>query len=86
MRLWRVLRQGLKKALVREGYKEKGKMVVAVLAKLKSFTEECRRVLRVTKKPTKTELITVVKVSGIGIALIGLIGFVLNMFNKMIFQ
>ncbi len=61
-------------------------MVVAVLVKLKSFTEECRRVLRVTKKPTKTELITVVKVSGIGIALIGLIGFALNMLNKLIFQ
>ena len=61
-------------------------MVVAVLVKLKSFAGECRRVLRVTKKPTKVELMTVVKVSGIGIALIGLIGFALNMINKMIFQ
>ena len=61
-------------------------MVVAVLAKLKSFGEECRRVLRVTKKPTRPELMNVVKVSGIGIALIGIIGFVLSMINKMVFQ
>ena len=61
-------------------------MVIAVLAKLKGFTEECRRVLRVTKKPTKPELINVVKVSAIGIALIGIIGFALNMINKLIFQ
>ena len=61
-------------------------MVVAVLAKLKSFAEECRRVLRVTKKPTRPELMNVVKVSGIGIALIGLIGFALHLINKMIFQ
>ncbi|MEK6853790.1 MAG: protein translocase SEC61 complex subunit gamma [Nanoarchaeota archaeon] len=61
-------------------------MVTAVLAKLKSFAEECKRVLRVTKKPTKTEFVNVVKVSAIGIALIGIIGFALNMINKMIFQ
>ncbi|MBI2580924.1 protein translocase SEC61 complex subunit gamma [Candidatus Woesearchaeota archaeon] len=61
-------------------------MVVGVFIKLKSFAWECKRVLTVTKKPTKAELITVVKVSGIGIALIGLIGFALNMINKMIFQ
>lgn len=61
-------------------------MVVAVLVKLKSFAEECRRVLRVTKKPTRPELVNVVKVSGIGIALIGIIGFALSMVNKLIFQ
>ena len=61
-------------------------MVVAVFVKLKSFAEECRRVLRVTKKPTRPELMNVVKVSGIGIALIGIIGFVLSMVNKLIFQ
>ena len=61
-------------------------MVVAVFAKLKSFAGECRRVLRVTKKPTRPELMNVVKVSGIGIALIGIIGFALSLINKMIFQ
>lgn len=60
-------------------------MAVAVFAKLKSFALECRRVLTVTKKPTKDELMSIVKVAGIGIALIGLIGFVLNMLNRMVF-
>lgn len=61
-------------------------MVVAVFAKLKSFAGECRRVLRVTKKPTRAELMTIVKVSGIGIAVIGVVGFVLHMFNRLLFQ
>ncbi len=61
-------------------------MAVAVLAKLKSFALECRRVLAVTKKPTKLELMTIVKVSGIGILLIGLIGFFLHIVNRLIFQ
>ena len=61
-------------------------MVFAAATKLKAFANECRRVLTVTKKPTKDELVTIVKVSGIGIGLIGLIGFVLQIFNKLIFQ
>ena len=61
-------------------------MVVAVFAKLKSFAGECRRVLTVTKKPTRAELTAIVKVSGIGIALIGLVGFVLHMTNSIVFR
>ncbi len=52
-------------------------MGVSVISKLKSFALECKRVLTVTKKPSKTELSTTVKVSGVGIALIGMIGFIL---------
>lgn len=40
-----------------------------------SFLIECKRVLAVTKKPTGEEFKTVVKVSGAGLLLIGLIGF-----------
>lgn len=61
-------------------------MVVAVFVKLRTFIGECRRVLTVTKKPTKVELMTIVKVSGIGIALIGLIGFALHIANRLLFQ
>ena len=57
-----------------------------VVAKLRSFIGECRRVLTVTKKPTRDELVNIVKVSGVGIALIGLIGFILQTVNKLIFQ
>ena len=61
-------------------------MVLKVITNLKSFALECKRVLTVTKKPTKDELMNIVKVAGIGIALIGLIGFALNMINRIIFQ
>lgn len=51
--------------------------------KFKSFISESRRVLRVTKKPTKEEYLTISKVSGIGILIIGLIGFVLHLINEL---
>ncbi len=60
-------------------------MAIVVFTKLRSFALECRRVLTVTKKPTKDELMSIVKVAGIGIALIGLIGFALNMLNRIVF-
>lgn len=47
--------------------------------KLKEFYTSCTRVLRVTKKPTSEELKTIVKVSGIGIIIIGLIGFSISL-------
>ncbi|MBI2550581.1 protein translocase SEC61 complex subunit gamma [Candidatus Woesearchaeota archaeon] len=59
---------------------------MGIFIKLKSFAWECKRVLTVTKKPTKAELMTVVKVSGIGIAFIGIIGFVLHIVNRLVFQ
>jgi len=45
---------------------------------LREFFYECRRVLRVTRKPGKSEYLTVAKVTGLGIALIGLVGFVVQ--------
>ena len=40
---------------------------------------EYGRVLRVTKKPSRQEFISIMKVSGLGILAIGLIGFILQM-------
>jgi protein transport protein SEC61 subunit gamma-like protein len=48
------------------------------IQRLKSFIGECKRVLSVTKKPNREEFITIVKVSGMGILLIGLIGFLIH--------
>ncbi len=50
-----------------------------MLTRLKSFIFECIRVFKITKKPGKEEFMTIVKVSGIGILLIGLIGFLVQM-------
>jgi len=52
--------------------------------KFKRFIKETIRVLRITKKPNKTEYITVVKVTGLGIALIGAIGFVIFLIKQLL--
>ncbi len=52
--------------------------------KFKSFLIQCKRVLRVTKKPTKDEFKIVVKASAIGILIIGLIGFIIQMIWQII--
>jgi len=49
------------------------------LLKLKTFSAECWRVLKVTKRPDNLEFKTIVKVSGLGILVIGLIGFLIHM-------
>ena len=53
--------------------------------KIKSFIRESIRVLKVTKTPDATEFKTIVKVSGLGILIIGLIGFVVQMFKLLFF-
>tara|TARA_Y100000310_G_scaffold345665_1_gene467956 strand:+ start:15465 stop:15683 length:219 start_codon:yes stop_codon:yes gene_type:complete len=50
-----------------------------ILIKLKSFALQSKRVFQLTKKPGKQEYKIIVKVSGIGILLIGLIGFLIRL-------
>ena len=47
--------------------------------KLKTFILECKRVWHVTRKPNKEEFKTIVKVTGLGMLLIGLLGFIVNL-------
>lgn len=47
-------------------------------SKIKTFLIECKRVFTITKKPTREELKTIVKVSGIGMSIIGAIGFIIH--------
>ena len=51
---------------------------------LKGFINECSRVLKVTKKPTKEEFSVIVKISGLGILAIGLVGFILQMIKDLL--
>ena len=53
--------------------------------KIKSFLGECVRVLKVTKKPDAIEFKTIVKVSGLGILIIGALGFAIQMFKLLFF-
>ena len=47
-----------------------------------SFLIQTQRVLRVTRKPTSFEYRTIVKITGLGIAVIGALGFVLQLFKQ----
>jgi len=53
--------------------------------KLKGFLLESRRVLKVTKKPSNDEFKVIVKVSGLGILMIGFIGFIVFMIKELLF-
>ena len=55
-------------------------------SKIRSFINKCRIVLRVTKKPTKQEFTTIVKVSGLGILIIGFIGFAIQMIRQLLIK
>ena len=49
-----------------------------------SFIRQCQRVLKVSKKPDREEYINVAKVTGIGIILIEVIGFIISIVAQLI--
>lgn len=49
---------------------------------IKPFLLKCRRVWHTLKKPTKQEFEQISKVSAIGIAILGLLGFIISMVMK----
>jgi len=51
---------------------------------LKKFIYECKRTLQVARKPGKEEYLDIVKITGLGILLIGLVGFAITMVAKFI--
>ena len=53
--------------------------------RLKRFLKETWRVLRITKRPNRDEFKNLVKVTGIGIAVIGGIGFVIFLIRQLLF-
>jgi len=52
--------------------------------KLKLKIREYGRVLKITKKPTSTEFKAIVKASGLGIIIIGMIGFTIHMIVQLL--
>ena len=57
----------------------------SMIARFRRFLGECMRVLKVTRKPDKVEFMTIVKISGLGILIIGLLGFVVSMAKQLLF-
>ena len=54
--------------------------------KVKRFIKETIRVLRITKKPSKEEYVSTLKITGLGVAVIGAIGFIIFLVKQLIFQ
>ncbi len=46
---------------------------------VKDFFESTKRILAVSKKPSRDELMLMLKVVGIGILIIGVIGFIIRL-------
>ena len=53
--------------------------------RLRGFINESARVLKVTRKPSKLEFQTIVKASGLGMVIIGLLGFIITMLKQLLF-
>jgi len=53
--------------------------------KIKRFLKETHRVLRITKKPNKNEFKTSLKVTGLGAAIIGALGFIIFLIKQLLF-
>ena len=51
--------------------------IKSIIERLKNVVERIRRVLLVSTKPSKDEFFQTVKVTGLGIIVIGVIGFVI---------
>jgi len=56
-----------------------------IATKIKSFMVESKRVFLITKKPTMQEYKIIIKVSAIGMLIIGFIGFIITLIAKMAF-
>ena len=53
-------------------------MIKKLWIKLKTFFLESKRVFKITKKPSNEEYKTIVKVTAIGAAIIGLLGAIIQ--------
>ena len=51
---------------------------------IKRTYDEWRRVLRITKKPDSVEFKAIVKVSALGMAVIGMLGFTIQMIREIL--
>ncbi len=56
-----------------------------ITQRVSRFLRESWRIIRILKKPSKEEFKVIVKVSGIGMLVIGFIGFVLQLGKQLLF-
>ncbi|KAF5089001.1 protein translocase SEC61 complex subunit gamma [Methanobacterium aggregans] len=51
-----------------------------------NFLKLCQRVLHVSKKPDRSEYLNVAKITGIGVIIIGVVGFIISMIAQLLGQ
>ncbi|MEA1904266.1 MAG: protein translocase SEC61 complex subunit gamma [Candidatus Hadarchaeota archaeon] len=51
---------------------------------LRKFLHQCKRVLQVARKPGGDEYLTIAKITGIGILIIGTVGFVIRLVAELL--
>lgn len=49
-----------------------------------NFIKECKRVLHISKKPDRFEFANVAKITGIGIIIIGVVGFIISIASQLL--
>jgi len=54
--------------------------------KVKRFLKETARILRITKRPNRQEYTSMLKITGLGIAIIGLMGFLIFIGKQLLFR
>jgi protein transport protein SEC61 subunit gamma-like protein len=57
---------------------------MSVQGSISRFFKECKRVLKVAKKPNREEYLNFSKVTAIGIVIIGIIGFIMTLIFQLI--
>lgn len=55
-----------------------------IIERLKGFLSQSKRVFQITKKPSRQEYMAIVKVTGLGIIIIGLVGLVIKIVAQMV--
>lgn len=57
---------------------------MSVNESINRFLKQCKRVLRVSKKPNREEFFNFAKVTALGIIIIGIIGFILSLISQLV--
>ena len=59
---------------------------MSISAKIKRNLKEYKRVISIARKPSKEEFVSILKISGLGIMFMGLIGFVIQFIYQFVIK
>ncbi len=61
-------------------------LIMTFINKIARSFREARRVISISRKPTKNEFVSILKICALGIAVIGVIGFVIQFIYQYLIQ